>query len=99
MAAARNPHNCHSLAEVQKLLPGKPHPSTIFRWIQRGVRGVKLQTKLVGGRRFVDDEALDDFLRLINEISSAPHDERIAATGPAHNLHHAESFLDNEGVK
>ncbi|NES24858.1 MAG: DUF1580 domain-containing protein, partial [Symploca sp. SIO3E6] len=28
----------------------RPHPSTAWRWTKRGVAGVKLETKVLGGR-------------------------------------------------
>ena len=28
------------------------HSSTVWRWIQRGVRGIKLESCLVGGKRY-----------------------------------------------
>ncbi len=50
-----------SLSAAAKLLPGRPHPSTLHRWRLRGIRGVKLQTWLIGGRRFTSHEALERF--------------------------------------
>lgn len=52
-----------SLAEAAKKLPGRPHISTVHRWRQRGVRGIKLETVLIGGRRFTSDAALAEFVR------------------------------------
>lgn len=51
-----------SLSEAAKILPGTPHLSTLHRWRLRGVRGVKLETCLVGGRRYTSVEAVDRFL-------------------------------------
>jgi hypothetical protein len=48
-----------SLTEAASLLPGRPHLSSLHRWRLRGVRGVKLETVLVGGRRFTSHEALE----------------------------------------
>lgn len=50
-----------SLNEAAKESPGRPHLSTLHRWRLRGVRGVKLETCLVGGRRFTSREALERF--------------------------------------
>ena len=51
------------LTDVPKLLPTRPHPGTIRRWQLRGIRGVTLETQLVGGVRYTSHEALDRFLR------------------------------------
>jgi len=50
-----------SLTEAAKSLPGRPHISSIFRWLSNGVRGVKLESCLIGGRRFTSQEALERF--------------------------------------
>lgn len=55
-----------TLQEVSQHLPARNgrrlHYSTIFRWAQRGVRGRRLETLLVGGTRFTSLEALSRFL-------------------------------------
>lgn len=37
--------------------------STVWRWINQGVRGVKLSTITVGGRDFVPDSLWEKFVR------------------------------------
>ena len=51
-----------SLSSAAKLLPGRPHISSIFRWVSRGVRGNRLETWLIGGRRYTSREALERFI-------------------------------------
>ncbi len=51
-----------SLKEAARLLPGKVNISTLFRWSSRGTRGVRLQTWLIGGRRFTNEESLEKFI-------------------------------------
>ena len=51
-----------SLVEAAKSLPGRPHISTLHRWRQRGVRSVRLETFMAGGRRFTTREALNRFM-------------------------------------
>lgn len=50
-----------SLPDASKTLPGRPALSTIHRWRLRGVRGTKLETCLIGGRRYTSLEALARF--------------------------------------
>jgi hypothetical protein len=52
----------YSLAAAAKLLPGEPHLATLHRWRSRGVKGVKLETLVIGGRRFTSLEALGRFI-------------------------------------
>jgi len=40
--------------------------ATMARWIQRGVRGVKLETLMIGGRRFTSKEAICRFIAAQN---------------------------------
>jgi Protein of unknown function (DUF1580) len=44
------------------------HPSmnTLRRWAGRGVRGVRLRTWLVGGRRHTSARAITEFLARLN---------------------------------
>src|SRR5271154_5104019 len=51
-----------SLAAASKLLPGRPSITTLWRWHHRGVRGVKLETVVIGGRRYTSREAIARFI-------------------------------------
>jgi hypothetical protein len=45
-------------------IPGRrPNLSTLHRWRLHGVRGRKLETLLIGGRRFTSEEAIQRFVR------------------------------------
>lgn len=50
------------------------HVSTIFRWANRGIRRVRLETVCVGARRMTSREALGRFFARLaeNESSSTP---------------------------
>lgn len=54
--------------KVCRHLPGqrKPHKSTIHRWWKRGVRGVRLRTTLIAGRRYTRPDWIAEFLAAIN---------------------------------
>lgn len=55
----------YSLTEVAKLL--HVHPSTVWRWKLRGVRGHRLQTVVIGGTRYVLEADLNKFLVAMND--------------------------------
>jgi hypothetical protein len=57
------------LAEAARLLPKRPNPATLWRWRTRGIRGVRLQTLMIGGRRHVLPSALRQF---IEAVTAAP---------------------------
>jgi hypothetical protein len=50
-----------AVSQLSKVIPGRVHSSTGWRWVQRGVRGIKLETILIGGRRYTSHEALQRF--------------------------------------
>ncbi len=54
------------LPESRELFPTRPHISTIWRWIQRGTRGHRLDTCHVGGRRYTSRQAVQRFPYRLN---------------------------------
>ena len=59
-----------SITVAAREVPGRPHVSTIWRWVNRGIRGIKLETVMVGGRRFTSREALERFHQRITAASA-----------------------------
>ena len=55
----------------------RPHVSTIWRWHMRGIRGVKLESVLVGGRRMTSMEAVERFIVATTE--AANEESRVAS--------------------
>jgi hypothetical protein len=53
--------NLLSFAEAANVIPGRPHLSQVYRWTERGLRGVKLEWLRCGGKRFTSREALTRF--------------------------------------
>lgn len=53
--------NRQSINEVAQNL--RVHPATVWRWTLRGVKGRRLKTILIGGRRFVLLNDLENFLK------------------------------------
>jgi hypothetical protein len=62
-----------SFAQAADFVPGRPHVATVWRWATHGVRGIRLQSWSIGGRRFTTTAALEEFLRALNSPErSAP---------------------------
>ena len=55
-------------AWCEEHLGNRVHPSTVHRWRLRGARGRKLETVLIGGRRYSSQEAL---LRFFDSATAA----------------------------
>ena len=71
------------LNKAPQFVPGHPHLSTIWRWYLRGVRGVKLETLVVGGRRFTSVEAIERFCERLSRpaaVRGALHAEATTST-------------------
>lgn len=67
-AVQRATSHAHILAEdvlmlrdVPKELPTRPCFQTVWRWAQKGVRGVKLETYMVGSKTVTSKQALHRF--------------------------------------
>ena len=59
-------------AAIEKETGYRPHENVVDRWRRCGVRGVRLPTTLIGGRRFTSTQAVAWFLARINENDRAP---------------------------
>jgi hypothetical protein len=51
-----------TMSQATRSLPGNVSICTLHRWRLNGVRGVKLVTVLIGGRRFVSRDELNLFI-------------------------------------
>ena len=64
-----------SLADVPAQLPDRrggrrPHVSCVYRWAQRGCRGVKLEVLQCGGTKVTSLEAIQRFFERLTAASS-----------------------------
>jgi len=50
-----------TMKQARELIPHHPAPSTLVRWHTTGYKGVRLETVMVGGRRYTTKEALQEF--------------------------------------
>jgi len=74
------------------------NPSTVWRWIQRGIRGAKLETISVGGRRYTTQQA---FARFVEATTAAANGERPKARTSRQRtaaIASAERELDKAGI-
>ena len=54
------------LSRASDFIPGNPHVATLWRWVSKGVRGVKLSVVRVGGRTMVTPDSIETFLNRLN---------------------------------
>ncbi len=67
--------NCLPITEVPKILPRrrgkKIAHSTIWRWIAKGVRGVRLEAWRLGGTYYTSPQALEHFAKALAALEPA----------------------------
>ncbi len=80
---------------------GRPtHVSTIYRWIRRGHRGVKLEAVRIGGCLYTSSEALQRFAErlTLDEFPSPPPSPRTTTAVVRARTERAERVLDRLGI-
>jgi Protein of unknown function (DUF1580) len=55
------------IAETRDHVASHPSLASIYRWAFKGVRGVQLETILIGGRRYTSREAVARFIARLSE--------------------------------
>jgi hypothetical protein len=59
------------LAKTGDNLFSHPSPATSYRWALRGLRGIRLETVMIGGRRYTSREAVARFFARLSEPQAA----------------------------
>ena len=72
------PEDAVSVKQARELIPGRPDISTIHRWINKGLDGVKLKSVKAGGKRFTTKHWLNEFFA---ELSGATSQQMTTASG------------------
>lgn len=67
-----------SMAEASRVLPGRPAVSTLHRWRIRGIRGIRLETCLIGGIRYTSWRAIQEFVSATSGETVAARSEAVA---------------------
>lgn len=67
------------IRQLPRHIPGRPHLSTIFRWLSRGVRGIRLASVRVGGRRFVSPAQIENFIAAVTSAGAESSPSRDTA--------------------
>lgn len=58
-----------SLPDASHVAPGRPSLATLWRWSLRGCRGVRLDTLVIGGRRYTSHEAIARFIAATTAVA------------------------------
>lgn len=58
------------IGKAPSLIAGRPHLSTVWRWLGRGCRGVVLESAKVGVKTFTSVEAVQRFSNALTSAST-----------------------------
>jgi len=50
------------VSEAPQHIPGRPSKASCWRWVLQGVGGIKLESILIGGKRFTSHAAIQRFV-------------------------------------
>lgn len=79
---------------LEKKFGHKVHIASIYRWVNRGLGGVRLETIKVGSKRFTSVEALD---RLFNGATERTQEQNEAVTSELRSRN--EKRIENEAKR
>ena len=82
--------------EATRLLPHRPHISTLPRWRLRGIRGIKLECCLIGGRRYTSHEAVDRFSATVTAATAGERSRCRTPVRRERDIQRAERDLEIE---
>ena len=86
------------IAEAPQHTPGHPSLATVWRWVLNGTRAGKLESILIGGRRFTSVEAIQRFAQ--QSTAAADGDATPVRTSRQRDraIEQAERQLDAAGI-
>lgn len=84
-----------TFSQAARSLPGTTHISTIHRWRLRGIRGVKLESCLIGGNRYTSKEALH---RFVNATTKAADGIEANCKKSERTCRPSSKLLDDAGI-
>ena len=89
-----------SFHDAAKSFPGRPNLSTLHRWRLAGVRGVRLETLLIGGRRVTSAEALQRFAEATTAAADGSGMFTLSRTSRQRqrDIERAEAELERAGI-
>ncbi len=97
----------YTFSEIAAVLPRingkKIHVSTLHRWCRRGVRGVQLEFRMLGGRMLTSVEAVERFSRQLAECERQPRPYARRSTREdsrrrEERINQAQRILDEAGI-
>lgn len=91
----------HAAKRAELIIGRRLALSTFYRWAGRGCKGVRLETRMLGGTRYTSEEALQRFFDRLTAVTDADRTAQVAPEPRRNRLAervHAERVLDDAGI-
>lgn len=79
-------------------IPGRPHFATVWRWSTKGVRGVKLESVVVGTRRYTSEQAIQRFIEATT-VAAGGQPSKVTSKQRERQIDAAEAELAALGIR
>ena len=90
--------NLITLAEAARLVPRRPSRTSLWRWHKYGVRGVRLETVLIGGIRYTSLQAFARWIEATSKAADRAPARRHLRRKRRRQIEQAEAILDAAGI-
>jgi hypothetical protein len=87
-----------AVADAPSVIPGRPHKGTVWRWVLNGIRGIKLESIVVGSKRFTSREAVDRFISATTAVANGEPAPTRSPRAREREIARATDELDRMGV-
>ena len=85
-------------SKAAHLAPGRPHVSTVWRWMMRGCRGVRLESIVCAGRRFTSVESIERFVTRTTAAANGESPLTVSSESRQRQVELAEKELTRDGI-
>lgn len=87
-----------SISQSPRKFPSRPHVSTVWRWVKIGVRGVQLETFVVGARRYTTHESITRFVAATTAAADGLPSPTRTSRQRQRDIERAEAELAKAGI-
>ncbi|MBW3598552.1 MAG: DUF1580 domain-containing protein [Planctomycetes bacterium] len=87
-----------SIKEAVGHFPTSPNVTTVWRWALYGVRGVKLESALIGGQRRTSKEAIERFIEATTARAAGEPVEIRTPRRRQRDIERAAAELERDGI-
>lgn len=87
-----------SISEAPQHIPGRPSMATVWRWVLKGTRAGKLESILIGGRRFTSLEKIQMFAEQSTAMANGETQHVRTSTQRERAIRQAEADCERSGI-